>query len=117
MEVMAQMAGKNKQPTLTEIRDSLEKQLRDMGADVCHFQAMLDDYICFYKTMKKLKTDIQKNGTTIKAVSAAGKEYDKENPAIKQAAMCNQTMRAILKDMGITTSSCRPPDDDGGGLG
>lgn len=111
------MAAKNKQPTMDDLKASLEKQLRDMGADVCHFQAMLEDYIFFYKTMKKLKADVRKNGTTIKAVSAAGKEYDKENPAIKQAAICNNTMRAILKDMGLTTSNCRPPDDDGGDLG
>lgn len=111
------MARKNKQPTMEELRASLEKQLRDLGADVCHFQDMLDDYMFFHKTMKKLKADIRKNGTTIKAVSATGKEYDKDNPAIKQAAICNQTKRAILKDLGLTTSNCRPPDDDGGGLG
>ena len=43
--------------------------------------------------------------------------FDKENPAIKQAALYSKQMLQILREMGLTTSSCRPPDDDGGGLG
>ena len=104
--------------TKKEIRDSLEKQLQDRGADVLHFQALLDDYIFFYAMQKKMQSDVRKRGITIKAVSASGKEYDKENPSIKLAAVYNQRMLAILKDLGLTTESCRPPDDDdGGGLG
>lgn len=110
------MAGK-KQPTQKEIRESLEQQLRDQGADVLHFQALLDDYIFFYKMLRKMQSDIRKNGTTIKARSAAGKEYDKENPAIKQAALYSKQMLQILREMGLTTGNCRPPDDDGGDLG
>lgn len=110
------MAGK-KQPTQKEIRESLEQQLRDQGADVQHFQALLDDYMFFYKMLRKMQSDIRKNGTTIKARSAAGKEYDKENPAIKQAALYSKQMLQILREMGLTTGNCRPPDDDGGDLG
>lgn len=111
------MASKNKQPTQREIRDSLEQQLRDQGADVLHFQALLDDYMFFYKMLRKMQSDIRKNGATIKAVSAAGKEYDKENPAIKQAALYSKQMLQILREMGLTTGNCRPPGDDGGDLG
>ena len=104
--------------TKKEIRDSLEKQLQDRGADVLHFQALLDDYIFFYSMQKKMQADVRKRGITIKAVSASGNEYDKENPSIKLAAVYNQRMLAILKDLDLTTESCRPPDDDdGGGLG
>lgn len=110
------MAGK-KQPTQKEIRESLEQQLRDQGADVLHFQALLDDYIFFYKMLRKMQSDIRKNGTTIKARSAAGKEYDKENPAVKHVAMYSKQMLLILDKLGLTTDTCRPPDDDGGDLG
>ena len=103
--------------TQKEIRESLEQQLRDQGADVLHFQALLDDYMFFYRMLRKMQADIKKNGTTIQATSAAGKVYDKENPAIKQAALYSKQMLQILREMGLTTSSCRPPDDDGGGLG
>lgn len=103
--------------TQKEIRESLEQQLRDQGADVLHFQSLLDDYMFFYKMLRKMQADIKKNGTTIKARSAAGKEYDKENPAIKQAALYSKQMLQILREMGLTTSNCRPPNDDGGDLG
>lgn len=109
------MAKKQKSKRI-QIKESLERQLKDRGADVSHFQALLEDYMFFYDMLKKMKADIKKNGTTIEAVSAAGKTYTKENPAVKQAAMYNQQMLRILKEMGITTDTCRPPDDAGGDL-
>lgn len=103
--------------TQKEIRASLEQQLRDKGADVSHFTALLDDYMFYYATERKLQADIRKRGTTIRAKSAAGKEYDKDNPSVKQAALYNQRKLAILDKLGLTTDSCRPPDDSGGDLG
>lgn len=103
--------------TQKEIRSSLEAQLRDRGADVLHFRALLDDYVFFYAMQRKMQADVRRRGITVKAVSASGKEYDKDNPSLKLAAMYNQRMLAILKDLGLTTESCRPPDDDGGDLG
>lgn len=103
--------------TKKDIRASLEKQLRDRGADVLHFQALLDDYIFFYTQQKRMQADIRKRGLEIEAISATGKKYVKENPAVKQSAMYNQRMLAILKELGLTTDTCRPPADDGGDLG
>ena len=111
------MSTKGKQPTKEEIRASLEQQLKDQGADVLHFQMLLDDYMFFYDMLKKMKRDIKKRGTTIKATSASGKEYDKENPSVKQAALYSKQMLQILREMGLTTGNCRPPGDDGGDLG
>lgn len=108
-----------RKPKLTEkkIRESLEKQLRDKGANVAHFQDMLNRYMDFWHSYQENMEDYKVNGKLIKVTSAAGKICDKENPAIKQAAICDQSMRAIMKDMGLTTDNCRPPDDDGGDLG
>lgn len=111
------MAGKKNGPSQRDIRNSLEQQLRDKGADVLHFQALLDDYMFFYAMLKKMKSDIRKRGLEIEAISSTGKAYTKDNPSVKQAAMYNQRMMAILKDLGLTTESCRPPDDSGGDLG
>lgn len=111
------MAGKKNGPSQRDIRNSLERQLQDKGADVIHFQALLDDYIFFYSMLKKMKTDIRKRGLEVEAVSSTGKIYTKENPSVKQAAMYSQRMMAILKDLGLTTESCRPPEDSGGDLG
>lgn len=103
--------------TKRDIRDSLEAQLRDRGADVLHFQALLDDYVYFYTMQRKMQADVRRRGLTVKAISASGNEYDKENPSIKLAAMYNQRMLAILKELDLTTESCRPPDSSGGDLG
>lgn len=111
------MAGKKNGPSQRDIRNSLERQLQDKGADVIHFQALLDDYIFFYSMLKKMKTDIRKRGLEVEAVSSTGKIYTKDNPSVKQAAMYSQRMMAILKDLGLTTESCRPPEDSGGDLG
>lgn len=103
--------------TKKEIRDSLEAQLRDRGADVLHFQALLDDYMFFYTMQKRMQADIRKRGLEIEATSATGKHYVKENPSVKQSAMYNQRMLAILKELGLTTDTCRPPADGDGDLG
>lgn len=111
------MAGKKNGPSQRDIRDSLEQQLRDKGANALHFQALLDDYVFFSSMLKKMKSDIRKRGLEIEATSSTGKTYMKENPSVKQAAMYNQRMMAILKDLGLTTENCRPPEDTGGDLG
>ena len=111
------MAGKKNGPSQKDIRASLEQQLRDKGADVLHFQALLDDYMFFYSMLKKMKSDIRKRGLEVEAISSTGKTYTKENPSVKQAAMYSQRMMAILKDLGLTTDHCRPPEDSGGDLG
>jgi phage terminase small subunit len=98
-----------------EIRASLEKQLKDCGADLLHYQELLDDYIFFFGMERKMQAAVKKQGLTVTAVSAAGKEYDKENPAIKAAALYNQRMLHILREMGLTTATCRPPETDGSG--
>lgn len=107
---------KKKKSKQTMIRESLEQQLIDKGANVLHFQALLDDYMFFYKMQKKMQSNIRQNGTTIQAVSASGKTYDKENPAVKQAALYNQQMLRILREMGLTTDTCRAKDESGGDL-
>ena len=103
--------------TKSEIRSSLEAQLKDRGADVLHFSALLDDYMFFYTMQHKMQVDVRKRGITVKAISASGKEYDRENPSLKLAAMYNQRMLAILKELGLTTESCRSPSDSDGDLG
>lgn len=103
--------------TKKEIRKSLERQLRDRGSDVPHFQSLLDDYMFFYTQQKRMQADIRKRGLEIETVSATGKTYVKENPSVKMSATYNQRMLAILKELGLTTDTCRPPADGDGDLG
>ena len=95
-----------------EIRDSLCRQLQEKGASVAHFQDLVDSYLYFCQMEKKMQADVRKNGFTIPAISSQGHKYQKDNPAVKGAALYNRQKLSILKDMGLTTDSCRNPDDD-----
>ena len=64
---------------------------------------------------KKMQAAVKK-GLTVKAKSAAGKEYDKENPAIKAAALYSKQKLSILRELGLTTDTVPPVDESGGNL-
>jgi len=102
--------------TAEEVKKSLIKQLEDRGANVHHFIGLIEDYVFYYKQEKRFQADVRKHGLTIKAIGAAGKEYDKDNPAIKAAALCNKQKLSILRELDLTTDTVPPPDDSGGDL-
>ena len=52
---------------------------------------------------REAQAEVRKNGMTIKATSASGKEYDKENPAIKAAALFNKQKLTILRELDLRT--------------
>lgn len=97
-----------------DIRASLEQQLRDLGADVAHFTDLMDDYMFTCTQERKMQADIRKNGIMIPAVSAAGKEYKRENPACKLAVLYSRHKLEILKQLGLTTENCFKKDDPDG---
>lgn len=94
------------------IRESLERQLASRGADNPHFMSLVDDYIFMFGQVKEMKADIRINGRTVQAVSAAGKEYEKENPAVKNIVLYNRQMLAILKELNLKTDMCYDDDDE-----
>lgn len=97
----------------TDIRSSLEQQLREHGADVAVYRSLLDDYMRYWRMEKDFHADIKHRGMMISSVSASGKEYERENPSIRNAALCNKQKLQILKELGLTTSACRVPNDSG----
>lgn len=101
--------------TASDVRASLRRQLQERGAETPHFLALIDDYMFYYQQEKKMQAAVKK-GLTIKAKSAAGKEYDKENPAIKAAALYSKQKLAILRELGLTTDTVPPVDESGGNL-
>lgn len=101
--------------TASDVRDSLRRQLQERGAETPHFLALIDDYMFYYQQEKKMQAAVKK-GLTVRARSAAGKEYDKENPAIKAAALYSKQKLAILRELGLTTDTVPPVDESGGNL-
>jgi hypothetical protein len=94
------------------IRESLIRQLENKGANVEHFLSLIDDYIWYWTQEKAMQKDIKVKGYSYTAVSAAGKEYEKENPSVKNALMYNKQKLAILKELGLTTANCVSDDDE-----
>lgn len=92
------------------IRESLMTQLRAQGADVSHFEGLVDDYVEYFRMVKKMKADIKKRGLSYAAMSAAGKEYEKDNPNVKLLPQYTRAMLMILKDLGLTTDKVAEED-------
>lgn len=102
--------------TAEQVKQSLIRQLEDRGANVDHFIALIEDYIFYYKQEKRAQADVRKNGLTITARSASGNTYDKENPAVKAAALYNKQKLSILRELDLRTDTVPPPDESGGDL-
>lgn len=102
------MAAKSKKA----IRESLMAQLKSKGADVDHFEALIDDYVNYFGMVKKMKADIAKRGLSYMATSAAGKEYEKDNPNVKLLPQYTRAMLAILKDLGLTTDNVAEEEEE-----
>ena len=98
------------------IKASLVAQLEARGANVTHYQKLINDYDFYDKQEKKAHKDIKKNGTVIHTTSANGKPIVKENPNCKVAIMFNKQKLLILKQMGLTTKNVNaisPPSLEG----
>lgn len=86
------------------IRNSLETQLRALGADVPHFQDMIDTYITLWGIKKRLEYDIESKGIRYDELMSTGKTKSVINPAIKELENTTKQMLSILKEMNLTTS-------------
>jgi hypothetical protein len=88
-----------------EIKESLIAQLVAKGADVILYRALIDDYMWLHKQFKQMQADIRKKKRVYTATSAAGKEYEKENPSVKNALLYSKQMVAILNALGLETKT------------
>jgi phage terminase small subunit len=95
-----------------KIKESLIKQLEEKGANVEHFLGLVEDYIWYFNQEKNMQKDVKKRGYTYNSISASGKEYEKENPSVKNAVMYNKQKLAILKELGLTTENVISDDED-----
>ncbi|MCI8506893.1 MAG: P27 family phage terminase small subunit [Lachnospiraceae bacterium] len=96
----------------SKLEQSLIRQLQEKGADVAHFRSLIRDYIWMNSQVQAMKRSIRKEGRTYQAVSAAGKAYEKENPAVKNLILYSRQMIAILREMGLTTENAVSEEDD-----
>ena len=89
------------------VKESLIKQLEVKGADVDIYLSLIDDYMWFWKQERAMQKDIKERGRTYNATSAAGKDYEKNNPSVKDALLYSKQMVAILCALGLSTESVK----------
>lgn len=82
-----------------DIENSLKQQLKEKGVKSAYIYSLADDYVFLWQQMQDMKKSIKKKGRLYKAISAVGKEYEKENPAIRDIPVYNRQMLAILKEL------------------
>lgn len=95
-----------------DIRKGLIRQLEMKGVKTSYFLSMVEDYMFLHGQVQKMKTSIRKDGVEYEAVSAAGKNYTKENPAVKNIVLYNRQMLAILKELGLNTDGAEGSEED-----
>ncbi len=108
--------------SMKDIRESLLRQLEEKDAKVPYAVSLIEDYVFLWNQKNKMQTDIRKHGMTIRAASSVGKEYDKENPAVKMVLLYEKQMLQILEKLNITTDNTVDPNSpivqqQGGGVG
>lgn len=110
------VAKRPKKITMASIRESLTQQLVAKGADVDLYLDYIDKYMFYEQQERRMMADIRHRGNMVKAVSAQGKEYLRENPSIKHVTLFDSQKIKILDKLGLNTGNCRGADDGGGDL-
>ena len=104
--------AKRKKKSEEQIRRSMIAQLKAKGANVAHFENLVDLYIYYLSKTRAMQEDIETKGLTYTATSAAGKEYEKDNPSAKLMPVYTREMLRIMKDLGLTTDEPTTEEDD-----
>lgn len=100
---------------ISAVKNSLIEQLEARGANVSLYRDQIDSYIFFTQQERKMQADVRKRGLTYHSISASGKEYEKDNPCVKDAVLYNKQKLAIISALDLDTKSItggRPPGDD-----
>ena len=98
--------------TVNSIRKSLQKQLKDMGANLAHFESLVNDYCFMWEQCEEMKKNIQEKGLVYESISSTGAEFERENPCTKNLLQYNKQMLAILKKLHLSTDNITAEEDD-----
>lgn len=98
--------------TAKQIKSSLLSQLKSKGAEVDHFVSLVEDYVWMWEQIQEMQKDIIERGRHFSAISSQGKEYEKENPAVKDAILYSKQMLSLLKELDLSTDNCPGGDDN-----
>lgn len=96
----------------SDVRQSLIDQLKVRGAEVPLYVDLIDQYMWFRQQLAAMRTDIAKRGRTYTTISAQGKDYEKNNPSVKDALMYSKQMVAIIDALNLSTNTVKTGKGD-----
>ena len=89
----------------SKVKESLLRQLEAKGAKVDVYTSLIEDYVWLWNQQRAMQRDIKQRGRTYKAISSTGKEYEKNNPSVKDVIMYSRQMVSILDALGLSTKT------------
>lgn len=95
-----------------QVKKSLIEQLELRGAKLPFFESLIEDYMTLWKIADDLKADIKTRGVVYKDFSSVGVEMMKNNPSTKELVMVNKQMTSLLKELDLTTTTCKVEEDE-----
>jgi DNA-directed RNA polymerase specialized sigma54-like protein len=98
--------------TAKNLKESLLKQLKNMGADTPQFEDLVNDYVSFYEIKNKLILDISARGVSIEWRNGEKSHGYKKNDSIAELVKVNAQMLKILQQLHIETIEGEVEDDD-----
>lgn len=101
-----------KKAARVEIKADLLDQLERNGTTGKYYLDLVDDYIEFYETKKKLIKDIKARGVVSKYQNSETQWGFKKNDSIDQLLKVNQQMLKLLDALGIKPSQDGEVDDE-----
>lgn len=83
-----------------------------MGADLSHFESLINDYVFMWEQTENMKANIRERGLVYESTSSTGADFERENPCTKNLLQYNKQMLAILRELHLSTDNIRAEDDD-----
>lgn len=96
----------------SKIKQSLLKQLENLGANTEHYIDLIDDYMGLWEVKTALLKDIKSRGVTFIDVSSTGVKMQKNNPSVKELVLVNKQMLSLLKELSLTVNNIGGDDED-----
>lgn len=102
MRTVANVHKPTKPKRRAKIKQSLMAQLEEMGADVEHFQDLIEDYLILFDIKNQLSSDIDKRGVTVEWRNSSTQKGFKKNDSVSELVKVNAQMLKILQQLEIT---------------
>ena len=98
--------------TANTLRRDLIEQLKGKGAVERFYIDMVDQYIFFWSTTKRLQKDIEDRGVSVPYDNGGGQKGAKKNDSIAELVKVNAQMIKILDKLKIQAPEAKLEDDE-----